>query len=114
MAQYGAKRVLILTDPQINVLGIPARIRRLADQATGISSEISTGCTSSPPTTAWTRRRATPASRARGGFVAVGAARPSTPPRPVNLLTTDGGELMDYINKPIGHAQAPKQQLKSR
>jgi hypothetical protein len=26
MAQFGARRVLILTDPQINALGIPARI----------------------------------------------------------------------------------------
>ena len=42
MAQYGARRVLILTDPRINELGIPARI---ADSLTkqGITSEIFDG-----------------------------------------------------------------------
>src|SRR6202012_4733599 len=36
----------------------------------------------------------------------------SNPPRPVNRPTTDGGELMDYINAPIGAGRAPGQQLK--
>ena len=65
MAQYGARRVLILTDPRITGLGIPARV---ADSLAryGISSEIFDGVHVEPPTTAWTRRPATPASRARG------------------------------------------------
>jgi alcohol dehydrogenase class IV len=39
MAQYGARRVLILTDPRVNELGVPARI---ADSLArhGIRSEI--------------------------------------------------------------------------
>ncbi|MBE7187566.1 hydroxyacid-oxoacid transhydrogenase, partial [Jatrophihabitans endophyticus] len=30
----------------------------------------------------------------------------------VNLMTTDGGELMDYVNAPIGRARAPRAGLK--
>ncbi len=30
----------------------------------------------------------------------------------VNLIITDGGELLDYLNKPIGAAKAPAGQLK--
>ena len=42
MAQFGARRVLILTDPRISELGIPARI---ADSLTkhGITSEVFDG-----------------------------------------------------------------------
>jgi hydroxyacid-oxoacid transhydrogenase len=63
---------------------------------------------SSPPTTAWTRRRGY--ARSQGpwnGFVAVGGGSSIDTAKAVNLLTTDEGELMDYINKPIGRARAP-------
>jgi len=43
MAQHGARRVLILTDPRINALGIPARIAGSLARS-GISSEIFDGC----------------------------------------------------------------------
>jgi len=46
------------------------------------------------------------------GFVAVGGGSSIDTAKAVNLLTTDGGSLMDYLNKPIGAGQAPKQQLK--
>ena len=43
MAQHGARRVLILTDPRINALGNPARIVGSLARY-GISSEIFDGC----------------------------------------------------------------------
>ena len=46
------------------------------------------------------------------GFVAVGGGSSIDTAKAVNLMTTDGGELMDYINKPIGGAAAPARQLK--
>src|SRR3712207_7714984 len=30
----------------------------------------------------------------------------------INLLTTNPGELMDYVNVPVGKGQAPPEQLK--
>ena len=46
------------------------------------------------------------------GFVAVGGGSAIDTAKAVNLMTTDGGELMDYLNKPIGKATAPRGQLK--
>ena len=46
------------------------------------------------------------------GFVAVGGGSSIDTAKAVNLLTTDGGELMDYINAPIGAGRAPQQPLK--
>ena len=112
MAQFGAKRVLILTDPGINALGIPARI---ADSLTryGITSEIFDGVHVEP--TDDSMDKAAGYARSQGpwdGFIAVGGGSSIDTAKAVNLLTTDGGELMDYINAPIGEGRAPQRQLK--
>ena len=109
MAQFGARRVLILTDPRINSLGIPARI---ADSLTahGITSEIFDGCHVEP--TDDSMDKAAGYAREQGpwdGFVAVGGGSSIDTAKAMNLLTTDGGELMDYVNKPIGSARHPGQ-----
>ena len=49
-------------------------------------------------------------ARAQGdwdGFVAVGGGSAIDTAKAINLLTTHPGELMDYINKPIGGAKTP-------
>src|SRR5690349_8028639 len=112
MAQQGARRVLILTDPRINELGIPARV---ADSLAryGISSEIFDGVHVEP--TDDSMDKAAGYAREQGpwdGFVAVGGGSSIDTAKAVNLLTTGDGALMDYVNKPIGAGQAPKQQLK--
>ncbi|MCY7399755.1 MAG: iron-containing alcohol dehydrogenase [Nocardioides sp.] len=112
MTQLGAKRVLIMTDPGINASGIPQRV---ADSLSkyGIESEVFDGCHVEP--TDDSMGKAVAYAREQGpwdGFVAVGGGSAIDTAKAVNLITTDGGELMDYINKPIGKAMAPKGQLK--
>src|ERR1700710_3075037 len=46
------------------------------------------------------------------GFVAVGGGSSIDTAKAVNLLTTFPGDLMDYINKPVGNAQTPPGSLK--
>jgi hydroxyacid-oxoacid transhydrogenase len=112
MAQHGARRVLILTDPRINELGVPARIAEsLANE--GIRSEIFDGCHVEP--TDDSMDKAAGYAREQGpwdGFVAVGGGSSIDTAKAVNLLTTGEGELMDYINPPIGAGRAPRCQLK--
>jgi len=112
MAQHGARRVLILTDPKINELGIPARIAESLTKH-GISSEIFDGCHVEP--TADSMDKAVGYAREQGpwdGFVAVGGGSSIDTAKAVNLLTTDEGGLMDYINQPVGQGRAPRRQLK--
>ena len=45
-------------------------------------------------------------------FVAVGGGSSIDTAKAINLLTTNPGELMDYVNVPVGKGQAPPQQLK--
>jgi hydroxyacid-oxoacid transhydrogenase len=112
MSQYGVKRVLIVTDSTINGTGIPARIADLLS-AHKIESEIFDGVHVEP--TDDSMDKAAGYAREQGpwdGFIAVGGGSAIDTAKAVNLMTTDGGELMDYINKPIGKALAPKGQLK--
>ena len=112
MAQFGVKRVLILTDPTINATGIPHRIADLLTQQ-GITSEIFDGCHVEP--TDDSMDKAAGYAREAGpwdGYIAVGGGSSIDTAKAVNLMLTDGGELMDYINKPIGRAKAPSGQLK--
>ena len=112
MAQYGARRVLILTDPRVSELGVPARIADSLAQY-GISSEIFDGCHVEP--TDDSMDKAAGYAREQGpwdGFVAVGGGSSIDTAKAVNLLTTDEGRLMDYVNQPIGQGRAPRRQLK--
>jgi alcohol dehydrogenase class IV len=112
ISQYGVERVLIITDANVHGAGLPQRI---ADSLTryGIRSEIFDGVHVEP--TDESMDKAAGYAKAQGpwdGFIAVGGGSAIDTAKAVNLLTTDGGELMDYINKPIGQARAPKGQLK--
>jgi hydroxyacid-oxoacid transhydrogenase len=112
MSQFGVERVLIITDANVHSAGLPQRI---ADSLTryDIRAEIFDGVHVEP--TDESMDKAAGYARAQGpwdGFIAVGGGSSIDTAKAVNLLTTDGGELMDYINKPIGQARAPKGQLK--
>ncbi|HEV7625938.1 MAG TPA: hydroxyacid-oxoacid transhydrogenase [Streptomyces sp.] len=112
MAQYGAERVLVLTDPGVNALGIPERI---ADNLKryGVTATVFDGVHVEPSDASFAA--AVEYAEANGpwdGFVAVGGGSAIDTAKAVNLLTTSPGELMDYVNKPIGRAKTPPQQLK--
>src|SRR4051794_21930583 len=112
MSQFGVERVLIVTDTNVHSAGLPQRI---ADSLRryDIHAEIYDGVHVEP--TDESMDKAAGYAKAQGpwdGFIAVGGGSSIDTAKAVNLLTTDGGELMDYINKPIGKSQAPKGQLK--
>src|SRR5690606_745406 len=46
------------------------------------------------------------------GFVAVGGGSSIDTAKAVNLLTTNPGELMDYVNVPVGGGRAPSRPLR--
>jgi alcohol dehydrogenase class IV len=115
MSGYGVRRVLIVTDSGVHALGAPQRI---ADNLRryDISAEIFDGVHVEP--TDDSMNKAVEYARAQGGesgwdgFIAVGGGSAIDTAKAINLLTSNPGELMDYINKPIGNARVPGGQLK--
>jgi len=107
LSQYGVQRVLIVTDAGLAERGIPHRIAD-ALKRYDITAEIFDGVHVEP--TDDSMDKAAGYAREQGpwdGYIAVGGGSSIDTAKAVNLLTTNGGELMDYINKPVGRAQAP-------
>ncbi len=107
LGQLGARRVLIVTDPGVAATGSPAEI---ADslRAAGIETVVFDRSRVEPTDASMTE--AIEFARSEGPFdaiVAVGGGSSIDTAKAVNLLTTNEGELMDYINAPVGKAKPP-------
>ncbi|NEK84677.1 iron-containing alcohol dehydrogenase [Blastococcus saxobsidens] len=112
LSRYGVKRVLVVTDPGVAATGHPQRV---ADQMAqfGIEARVFDGVHVEPTDVSLVA--AIEEARSSGpwdAFVAVGGGSSIDTAKAINLLTTNPGELMDYVNVPVGKGQAPSEQLK--
>jgi hydroxyacid-oxoacid transhydrogenase len=112
LSSFDVKRVLVITDLGVARTGHPQRI---AEQMArfGIDAvvydEVRVEPTDASVTAAigWARDNGP-----WDAFVAVGGGSSIDTAKAVNLLTSNEGELMDYINVPVGGGMAPKRPLK--
>ncbi|GAA3007377.1 hydroxyacid-oxoacid transhydrogenase [Streptosporangium longisporum] len=112
LGQYGVRRVLVVTDPGVAATGAPARI---AEQIEGFGMEASVYDGVRVEPTDESLLAAVEHARASGpwdAFVAVGGGSSIDTAKAVNLLVTNPGELMDYVNAPVGGGLAPSRPLK--
>ena len=112
LSRYGVRRVLVITDPGLSATGIPQRV---ADQMaqSGIEARLYDGVRVEP--TDQSLIAAVEEARSTGpwdAYVAVGGGSSIDTAKAINLLTTNPGELMDYVNVPVGKGAAPPQPLK--
>src|SRR5918992_1774017 len=108
--RLGVNRVMLISDPGVIEAGITPRLRELIE-AEGIEVEL------------WDRARVEPTAdsfqeaadfAAEGnfdGFVAVGGGASIHTAEVSDPIATHGGEIMDYVNPPIGGGQAPPSPL---
>ncbi|TWP35474.1 hydroxyacid-oxoacid transhydrogenase [Leekyejoonella antrihumi] len=111
LAAMGAHRILVVTDPGVARSGGPQRV---ADQLTQHGLEAAVYDRAHVEPTDDSLAAAVAWAREHGpwdGFVAVGGGSSIDTAKAINLLTTNSGELMDYVNAPVG-GQAPAQPLK--
>ena len=112
LAQLGARRALVITDPGVAATGLPARI---ADQMArfDVEAAVFDGVRVEP--TDDSMQTAAEWARANGpwdAFVAVGGGSSIDTAKAVNLLLTNPGDLLDYVNAPVGGGQAPVNPLR--
>jgi alcohol dehydrogenase class IV len=106
---WGARRVLLVTDPGVAATGHPERVAE-GLRARDLSVVVYDGARVEP--TDASLEEAVAFARAEGPFdavVAVGGGSAIDTAKAVALLVTNPGELMDYVNAPIGKARAPEQ-----
>ena len=111
LAQLGATRALVLTDPRVAATGLPARV---AEQMAKYQVEAIVFAEVRIEPTDASMQAAIDWARAHGpfdAFVAVGGGSTIDTAKAVNLLVTNPGELMDYVNAPVGGGQAPSRPL---
>ena len=111
LKRFGVGRVMLVTDPGVVEAGIAGRARELIESE-GIQVEV------------WDRSRVEPtadslqaaADFARegnfDGFVAVGGGTSIDTAKVSDLIATHGGEIMDYVNPPVGGGKKPPSPLK--
>ncbi len=109
--RLGVKRVMLTTDPGVVEAGIAGRARELIEAA-GIEVEV------------WDKSRVEPTADSLAaaaefaregnfdGFVAVGGGSSIDTAKVSDLISTHGGEIMDYVNPPVGGGKKPPSPLK--
>ncbi|MFT4189443.1 MAG: hydroxyacid-oxoacid transhydrogenase [Aeromicrobium sp.] len=107
----GCRRVLFVTDAGVRATG---EVDALAEQAAaaGIGVVVFDGTRVEPTDTSLSE--AVAFARAEGPFdavAAVGGGSSIDTAKAVNLLLTNDGELMDYVNAPVGQGRAPANAL---
>jgi hydroxyacid-oxoacid transhydrogenase len=115
LATYGAKRVLLVTDQGVKATGHPTRIAEQVWQH-GIETVIFDRARVEPTDESLEEaiafaRDAQSTGRRFDAVVAIGGGSSIDTAKAVNLLLTNPGELLDYVNAPVGRAQAPLQPL---
>ena len=106
-----ARRVLAVTDPGVAATGHPGRI---ADAMRSSGLEVTSYDRARVEPTDASFEDAIAFARGEGPFdavVAVGGGSAIDTAKAVNLLLTNDGELMDYVNAPVGRGMAPSQTL---
>ena len=106
-----ARRVLVVTDPGVAAAGHAERVREVLE-ASGLEPVVFDGVRVEP--TDDSLAEAITFARSEGpfdGVVAVGGGSTIDTAKAIALMVTNPGELMDYINAPVGRAQAPVEPL---
>jgi hydroxyacid-oxoacid transhydrogenase len=111
LLQLGVERVLLITDPGVAATGLPARIvETLA--ARGVKAEVYDQTSVEPTDESWRHAVEFASQGEWDGFLAVGGGSSIDTAKAVNLLTTYPGDVMDYVNAPIGEGKNPPGPLK--
>ena len=109
--QGGASRVLLVTDPGVAATGHPGRV---ADGVRAHGLEVTVFDRARVEPTDASIEEAIAFARDAGPFdavVAVGGGSAIDTAKAVDLMLTNGGSLMDYVNAPVGGGRAPESPL---
>ena len=112
LSAYDVRRALVITDPGVAATGAPQRV---ADRMSEYGIEARVYAEARVEPTDHSLRSAVEAARDGGpwdAFVAVGGGSSIDTAKAVDLLLTNPGEPLDYVNAPVGDGRDPVHPLK--
>lgn len=106
LARLGVTKALIISDPYIAKLGITQQVRESIGER-DVATDVFASARVEPDESSMLEAIAYARDGGYDGFVGVGGGSSLDTAKVAALFATHGGELLDYINKPIGQAKAP-------
>lgn len=105
LRRLGVSKALIVTDPNLTQLGLPARVSEVIEKE-GVETDVYDEVHVEPTDTSV--RQAIDALKGQrfDGFVGLGGGSSIDTAKAINLFTTYPADLMHYINQPVGEGAA--------
>lgn len=107
----GLKRVTLVADPMLHQFGLIDRITAILTKS-GVAFDLFQDIEVEPNLASLTRAAAFATTHPADGFVALGGGSTIDTAKVANLISTHGGEIIDYVNPPIGGGRKPPGILK--
>lgn len=111
LKRLGLSHVMLITDPALHAYGQIDRVEKVLREA-GIKFERYEDIAVEPTIESFARAGAYAKAHPVEGFVALGGGSTIDTAKVANLLCTHGGEVIDYVNPPIGAGRKPPSPLK--
>ncbi len=106
LARLGVTKVLVISDPHVAKLGITQQVREAIGER-DVATDVYAHARVEPDESSMLEAIAYAREGGYDGFVGVGGGSSIDTAKVATLFATHGGELLDYVNKPIGQAKAP-------
>jgi hydroxyacid-oxoacid transhydrogenase len=111
LERLGVKRAMLASDPGVVAAGITDRVRAAIEVA-GIETEVWDSARVEPTADSFAEAAAFAVDGGFDGFVGVGGGSSIDTAKVSDLIATHGGEIMDYVNPPVGEGRKPPSPLK--
>jgi hydroxyacid-oxoacid transhydrogenase len=111
LERLGVKRAMLFSDPGVVAAGITDRVRE-AIEASGIETAVWDSARVEPTADSFAEAAAFAADGGFDGFVGIGGGSSIDTAKVSDLISTHGGEIMEYVNPPVGGGRKPPSPLK--
>ncbi|ULH14505.1 iron-containing alcohol dehydrogenase [Deinococcus sp. KNUC1210] len=106
LRRLGVRRVFALIDPRLLELGVAAPVLD-SIHADGIEVVVFSDIAVEPSVQSFQRAADAASAAEVDGFVALGGGSTIDTAKVANLIATHGGQIMEYVNPPIGRGRTP-------
>jgi hydroxyacid-oxoacid transhydrogenase len=111
LERLGVRRAMLISDPGVVEAGITDRVRSRVEAA-GVDFEVWDRVRVEPTLDSFQEAAAFAVDGGFDGFVAVGGGSSIDTAKAADLIASCGGELMAYVNPPVGEGRAPSGPLR--
>jgi hydroxyacid-oxoacid transhydrogenase len=111
LERLGVRRAMLVSDPGVVEAGITDQVRSRVEAA-GVDVEVWDRARVEPTLESLQEAAAFAVDGGFDGFVAVGGGSSIDTAKAADLIASCGGELMAYVNPPVGEGRAPPSRLR--